>query len=201
MTFDCVEGCSGQWLQCAKEILLLNGIDAFQFVTSIKDLLIHGRGKNRNFIITGPDKCAKTFMLKLLKLIFSDSIFENPVNDKYAWVGSEKVKVLLLNDFRWSKDLIPWHDMLLLLECETVKLPAPKNIYSEDIVISADVAIFAASKSSIKHRGPYNASDDRETELMVARWKNYEFRHQFSPQDQKDLPPCPRCFAKLVFFD
>ena len=164
LTSDCVEGCSGKGLQCAKEVLLLNGIDTFQFVISIKDLLIHGRGKNRNLIITGPANCAKTFMLKPLKLIFSDSIFENPANDKYTWVGSEKAKVLLLNDFRWSKDLIPWHDMLLLVEGETVNLPAPKNIYSEDIVISTDVAIFTTSKSSIKHRGPYNASDDRETD-------------------------------------
>ena len=56
---DCVEGCSGQRLPCAKEVLLLNGIDTFQFVTSIKDLLIHDRGKNRNLIITAPANCAK----------------------------------------------------------------------------------------------------------------------------------------------
>ena len=88
LSSDYVEGCSGQCLQCVKKVLLLNGIDTFQFVTSIKDLLIHGRGKNRNLIITGPANCAKTFMLKPLKLIFSDSIFENPANDKYAWAGS-----------------------------------------------------------------------------------------------------------------
>ena len=87
-------------------------------------------------------------MLKPLRLIFSDSIFENPANDKYDWVASKKAKVFLPNDFRWSKDLITWHNMLLLLEGETVKLPTPKNIYGEDIVISTDVAIFATSKSS-----------------------------------------------------
>ena len=107
LTSDYVEGCSGQWLQCAKEVLLLSGIDTFQFVTSIEDLLIHGRAKNRNLIITGPANCAKTFMLKPLKLVFSDSIFENHANDKYTWVGSEKVKVFLLSDFSCSKDLIP----------------------------------------------------------------------------------------------
>ena len=93
--------------------------------------------------------------------------------------------------------MIPWHDMLLLLEGETVKLPAPRNIYSEDIVISTDVTIFATNKSSIKHSDPYNASGDRETEMMTARWKNYEFHHQFSPKEQKNLPLYPRCFAKL----
>ena len=70
LTCDSVESCSGQWLQCAKEVLLLSGID-------------------------------------ILKLVFSDSIFENHANDKYTWLGSEKVKVFLLSDFSWSKDLIP----------------------------------------------------------------------------------------------
>ena len=114
---------------------MLNGIDTFQFVASIKDLLFHGGGKNRNLIITGPVNCGETFMLKPLELIFNFSIFENPANDKYAWVGSEKTKVFLLNEFRWSKDLISCHDMLLFLEGKTVKLPAAKNTYSEDIMI------------------------------------------------------------------
>ena len=105
-------------------------------------------------------------------LYFSDTMFENPANDNYAWVWSEKAKVFLLNGIWWSKDLIPWHDMLLLLEGETVNLPAPNNIYSENIVISTDVAILAASKSPIKHIGSYNGSDDREKEMMAARWKN-----------------------------
>ena len=91
--------------------------------------------------------------------------------------------------------------MLLLLEGETVKLPAPKNIYSENIVIATDVATLAASVSSIKRKGPYNASDERETEMMAARWKNYEFRHQFSHQEQKNMSLSLGFFAKLVFFD
>ena len=63
LTSDCVEGCSGLRLQCAKEVLMFNGIDTFQFVPSIKDLLIHDRGKNRNLTISEPANCAKTFML------------------------------------------------------------------------------------------------------------------------------------------
>ena len=93
--------------------------------------------------------------------------------------------------------MIPWHD---ILEDETVKLPAPKNIYSEDIVISTDVAIFAASKSPIKQRGSYNASDDREIEMMIARWRNYEFRQQFSPQEQKKSACLPKMFCKINIF-
>ena len=61
-----------------------------------------------------------------------------------------------------AKEFIPSYD-----KAETVKLPSPKNIYSEDFIISTDVAIFAKSKSSIKlkswNRDSYNASDDRKT--------------------------------------
>ena len=77
----------------------------------------------------------KRLYIETPQLIFSDSIFENPANDKYAWVGFKKAKMFLFSDFICSRDLIPWHDMLLLLEGETVKLPAPNNIYSEDIMI------------------------------------------------------------------
>ena len=31
--------------------------------------------------------------------------------------------------------------------------------------------------------------------------KSYEFRHRFSPKELKNLRPCRRYFAKLVFFD
>ena len=84
MTSDFIENCSGQWLQCTKDILLVNGNDTFQFVTSIKDLGNHGRGKIKNLIIIEHASCATTFMMNPLKLTFSDSIFENPANDKYA---------------------------------------------------------------------------------------------------------------------
>ena len=65
--------------------------------------------------------------------------------------------------------------MMLFLESETVKLSVPKNIYSEDTVISTDVVMSVTSKSSIKHRGLCNASDDKETEMIVARWKSFKF--------------------------
>ena len=42
--------------------------------------------------------------------------------------------------------MIIWYDMLLFLEGETVKLTPPKNIYSEDIVISTDVAILQQAR-------------------------------------------------------
>ena len=119
--------CEGRWLECAKEVLINNKVHPILFAAAIRELLLLGRGKYQN-IIVGPTNCGKTFLLKPLELIFTT--FSNPAVDKYAWVGADNCKIILLNDFRWSKELIKWKSFLLLLEGDVVRLPAPKNHYS-----------------------------------------------------------------------
>ena len=106
------------WLECALEVLRFNSINPHTFGGYLKELLKSGRGKWKNLMIIGETNCAKTFLLKPLKLIFN--CFENPSNDKYAWVGANKAEIILMQDFRWSKETIAWKDLLLLLEGETV---------------------------------------------------------------------------------
>lgn len=74
-------------------------------------------------------------MLKLLENIFASCYFENPCNGKYAWIGADKADVMVLGDFKYTKDVIAWRDLLLLLVGETVKLPTPNNLYSTDVEI------------------------------------------------------------------
>jgi hypothetical protein len=44
----CVNGCQGEWLSAAKEILVLNGIGIQDFSSALHDALKRGRGKYRN---------------------------------------------------------------------------------------------------------------------------------------------------------
>ena len=138
-------------------------------------------------------------MLKPLKKIFDGKIFENPSHDKYAWVGAEKAHVMLFNDFRWCREVISWNDLSLLLEGETVNLPAPKNTYAHDVRITTDVAIFATSKCTVEYKGSYNSTDSTETEMMSVRWKTFYFKHRFEEHEQKSVEACAKCFADLVF--
>ena len=138
-------------------------------------------------------------MLKPLNKIYKESIFENPANHKFGWVGAEKSTVILLQDFRWSKDLITWKDFLLLLEGENVRLPAPRNLYKSDVNITENVAIFATGKSEIKYRGSYNMIDEREDEMIKSRWRVFKFHHQFNEAEQKKVEACPACFVKFMF--
>ena len=122
-------------------------------------------------------------MLKPLQNIFGGNLFENLAYDKFGWVGAQKAKCILLNDFRWSNKLIISKDLLLLLEGEPVKLPAP---------------IFATSKSIIEFRSPYNTTDDMEDEIMKVRWRVFHFSHVFPEDDQKKLLACTKCFCTFI---
>ena len=38
-----------------------------------------------------------------------------------------------------------------------------------------------------------------ETQMMGVRWKVFEFYHRIPRHEQKNIIPCPRCFAELIF--
>lgn len=195
-TGNCVDKCDGLWLKAAEEVLVNNKLHPVLFAAALRDLIINGRGKHRNIMIIGPTNCGKSFLLKPLELIFK--AFSNPAADKYAWVGSDKAEIILLNDFRWTKELIEWKSLLLLLEGDRVNLPAPKNHFAVDVCIDTDIPIFATSKDTIKYRGPYHTEDKVEDEMMASRWKVFQFTYSIPLRDQKDIDACPHCFAKLV---
>ena len=87
----------------------------------------------------------------------------------------------------------------MLLEGQKVHLPSPKNHYASDICIEHDIPIFATGKSRITYVGRYQTTDEMETEMMSVRWKVFDFKHQIPENEQKDVPPCGKCFSKLVF--
>ena len=163
---NCVEGCAGEWLTCANEVLKQNNIHPYVFAAALRDPLVKGRGKFCNIIIVGPANWGKTFLLSPLTSIFQT--FANPTTTSYAWFGVEKAEILL-NDFRWSSEVIAWKELLLLLEGQPIHFPAPKSIYARDIYLEKDTPIFATSKSPITYVGKYNTLDERENEMMAAR--------------------------------
>ena len=191
----CACDADGRWQSCAEEVLALNPITKSEFAEAIIALLNKGRGKFRNILIIGPANCAKTFILSPLTLIFKT--FSNPASGRFAWVGVDEAECIFLNDFRWNNDMIPWHDLLLLLEGQEVHLPAPKTHFARDIVLSKDTPIFATSKSEIIFI-KNGIIDQRETEMMAVRWKVMKFSHQFSMERQREIPPCARCFVELL---
>ena len=155
-------------------------------------------------MIVGKRNCGKLFILRPLNVIYHDRIFENPAMHKFGWVGAQDASVILLQDFRWSSDLIDWSDFLRFLEeGEPVRLPAPRNLYKEDILISKsnDVAFFATGAKEIKFKGPYQAKDQDEDGMMAVRWRYFNFTHEILEKDQKNIEPCGTCFANFLLLE
>ena len=66
------------WYICSSDSLQKNSTNPYVYADVIRDLPIHGRGKFRNIMITGPVNSGKTFMLKLLEIIYH--AFSIPAN-------------------------------------------------------------------------------------------------------------------------
>ena len=146
---DCVSECQGTWMECAKEVLQMNNVPVAELGGAVCELLTSGRGKNRNIFICGPTNCGKTCTLHtLFKTLCSSA------NDRFALAACTQANVIFLNDFRWHRELIPWEDMLLLLEGEPVHFPTPKNHFKEDVCLKRDTLVFATGKSRITFQGP-----------------------------------------------
>ena len=192
---QCVSGCDGLWYYCAIETLERNGIDKSCYKKAVTDLLEKGRSKYRKILIVGPADCGKTFMLSPLNKIFRT--FSNPATTTFAWVGAEQAECIFLNDFRWSAQIIPWQDLLLMLEGQPVHLPAPKSHYAKDLVLENDTPIFATSKHElvfIKN----GVIDETETEMMSVRWKVFHFKVPVERSQRRDIPVCAKCFARFI---
>ena len=148
-------------------------------------------------MICGPANSGKTFILNPLTSIYDT--FCNPASSSFAWVGAENSECIFRSDFRWSVQVIQWHDFLLMLEGQMVHLPAPKTHYAKDIVFDKDTSIFCTSKQPIVYIRN-GVLDQRETDMMSVRWKIFTFSVRIQEKDQRELPKCAKCFATFVLY-
>ena len=139
-----------------------------------------GRGKGHNLYITGPAICGKKFILDPLRVIYK--AYVSPATCSYAWLGVEETEVIFLSDFDYTQAILPWNDILLLLE---------------GIKFTCDTPVFAASKSAIVFiKG--STIDERETEVMDMRWRKFHFFHQIPISSQKAVTPYGCCFVRFI---
>ena len=146
-------------------------------------------------MLTGPPNCGKTFLLNPLTTI--NNIFSNPATGTFAWVGVDKAECIFLNDFHWSPQLVPWHDFLLLLEGQTVHLPAPKTHFSKDITVKSDTPIFCTTKYPILFL-KNGVLDQLETEMMKVQWNLFELSYLIPRESQRVITSCGKCFSDLI---
>lgn len=194
----CVEDCDGKWLEAAIEVLENNNINVFTFAEVMRQCLIVGRAKYFNVLLYGPRNCGKSFLLNPLEDMFR--CFINPTEGKYCWVGLDKCEVAILQDLRWSPELIKWSDFLVLLEGQTVHLARPKNVFATDMTIkkSNKIPFFASTVAPLVLLDAQGKVMKKDTEMMDTRWKMIEFTYEMPKETIKRIKECPHCFSVLV---
>ena len=60
---ECADGCNGEWMRCATEVLRNNFVELPVFAVSMRELLTKGRRKICNMMIVALLYCAKTYLL------------------------------------------------------------------------------------------------------------------------------------------
>jgi hypothetical protein len=110
----------------------------------------------------------------------------------------EEVEIIFLNDFRWTERILPWQDLLCLLEGDKIHIPTPKTHFAQDVILEKDTPIFCTGPSRIRKFSRAGDVNEIESQMIEIRWKIFIFFHQVMTADAKDVPSCPRCFANLV---
>lgn len=88
---------------------------------------------------------------------------------------------------RWSAQIIPWHDLLLLLEEQNVYLPAPKTNLAKDIEFSRGTPIFCTCNEELCSVRD-GVLDQTESQMMRVRWKIFAFHFQIPGERATDCP-------------
>ena len=71
-------------------------------------------------------------------------------------MGVEQTNLMILNDLRWTPEMIPWSEFLKFLEDQTVHFAAPKTDFARGIMLSLDISIFATSIEMAQFLGKSN---------------------------------------------
>ena len=112
-------------------------------------------------------------------------------------VGAENKELIFLNDLRWSQEIIPWQEFLNLRKVQSVHLASSKNHYAKDILITANVCIFATSITLIMYVGK-GTNGEGENAMIEARWRKLQLSVLILLPEKKTVKSCARCFCTDV---
>ena len=179
------------------EKLINNDVNKFVFADSIRELARKGRGKNPNLIITGSSIHGKTLILNIFNTTFD--AFTNPSTDKCAFVCVENKDLMLLFDLHWTPEIISWFNFSNLLKRQTVHLAATKAHFTQNIILSGAISIFATSIKMAKFVGKRDHVQVKNT-MTAPRWKEVKIKARITIKNQKkNSKSCASCFSKLIF--
>jgi len=182
---------AGTWCRMAMEICEKNLYRQCEVEKAILQALQRGRMKKNNVWFLGGPNRGKTFLLLGIGSVFN--FYEPPDTGSYQLEDIGDCEVILLNEFKWSKEFCPWWKCKELMEGKPIKIGVRKTGEGRNYMWHGKGPVFGASREKVCH-----PKDQGETAQMDCRLKYFELIVPFDPEQSPDLVGCPRCVAEWL---
>jgi hypothetical protein len=190
--------CGGRWVPMALELLTANDIPAKDWCAAMLHSLENGRSKGNLVCHAGHEgNEGKSFMFEPLEEVFGeDMVFCTPPKGGFPFMGLERCRVSLLEDWRFNEDLISYPLQLLWFEGKPIVIARPQNQFSGHLKYCGDAPIFISTLMADIRKIKGKKIEGGDVEMMLKRLKIFEFFRVL--KNPVKVPACGRCFATLV---
>ena len=172
--------------------------------------LASGRGETARVIVLAGAAGGegKSFFLKGLCSLFEvGDVFHSPVAGSFPLLGLETAKVTVLDDWRFTEEVLPYAIQCLWYDGSPVPVARPQNQagFAGHLLYRGSAPIFASTKlqdmerlRSASQADPDSGyPGDGNASMILRRLKIYRFLRRV-PAPARQVPCCARCFAQLL---
>ena len=201
--------CSGRWPLIASSILLQNGHDQARFWHEVYMSLHLGRREDRA-VMTLVGRCGgegKSFLFSPLKAVYGiEGIQFTSQAGSFPLYGLETKKVVVMDDWRFDKTVLPLATQFLWFEGKPVLLVRPQNQAGivGHLVYRGTAPIFITTKEHdfkdmiAEARRAEEKGEASECTMLLRRLSLWSFTHKLALPRGATIPDCPCCFARTV---
>ena len=200
--------CSGAWRQWAEWSLQSNGLDATALCQHVAGCIQAGRDESVPLVVCvgrfGGE--GKSFFLAPLRNIYGpDFVQDAPQPGNFPLLGLEKKRVVILDEWAFGSDIIPFSTQLMWFEGKAFPITRPQNKdFSGHCRYAGKAPIFITCKESDiapivgRAHAAMTAGMPSQDSMMIRRLRLYHFTVQLPIPKGQHVYECGSCFARLV---
>ena len=193
--------CRGRWAPAAEKLMTAQGLDSVRFRKLVLRALHYGRGKTMNVLILGAPDAGKSFVFKVLPLIYKNTFIARGQGETFPLQGIHGSEVCVLQDVRYESFGLHWDDWLRWGEGESILVRLPRNQYEASKLYTGTAPLFSTMATMFSYPLAEAKRTQRQVELeneqFRSRWTVVRFPNPL-PEERRDptLRPCAKCGAQ-----
>ena len=192
--------CGGSWTRFAAFALDTNRIDVTSLCKSVLRALKEGRSPTCPIVtlagISGGE--GKSFFLKgLAAVVGQEHVFWTPTHPSFPLHGVEDAKVVILDEFRFTKSVVPLATQCLWFDGSAVPVAKPQTAQAatSHMTYRGRAPIFITT--SKKEADLLAQAEDGDAAMVMRRLQVFSFTTRVA-KPGCSIPNCAYCFATFV---